>query len=65
MIKIDTKRRYIHIERTDGCLYIYSDNNRWGHRVVTLQEMDEECLMSGSDNFKLAIRLEDFIGVVK
>lgn len=59
MIKVDVKRKYLHIEKyADGTLYVYADNKRRNSKVVKLKDMDNECRMNGCD---IVVPLKDFL----
>ena len=57
------KRKYLHIETIDGSLYVYADDKRHsGDKLVTLDEMDDECDMGETkDNFLLTISTREFL----
>ena len=59
------KRKYLHFKIDGDTILIYADNTKRG-RVVTLQEMNDECTMDYIEpfkrpNFSYSIPLEDFI----
>lgn len=66
MIKIDSTRKYLHIERQHGGdMYIYADQLARNGKVIKLKDIDEDSYVGTNDHFHYVIPLSDFIGVVK
>ena len=59
-INVKPERLCLHVQILREELYIYADNNIGIGKLVTLKEMDKECLMNGNH---IEIPLQSFIKV--
>ncbi len=39
------KRKYLHVEVMNGILYVYADDKAWGAKTLSLEQMDNECMI--------------------
>jgi hypothetical protein len=55
------KRKYLHVEITDGVLYIYADDRSHGGKPFSLNEMDNQCDAGMvEEGLHIKIPLKDF-----
>lgn len=59
-ITVSPISKYLHIEATNGQLYIYRSDRKFDSKLITVKEMDMECLM---ENTRVCLKLEDFLEV--
>lgn len=59
------KKKYLHIELDHGNFYIFATNDVHRSKIVTLEQMNNECLIfdciHNLSKFKIKIPLKDFI----
>lgn len=56
------KKKYLHIELSNGNLSVFADDKSWGDETFTLDMMDRECLVNSDKPYiKIKIPLKDFI----